>query len=397
MVVAARNRGIDMRTRKPKHTRKKKIFHYFDYTLLAILIFLVCFGLIMLYSTSAYNGQVDYGDSFYYFKKQAIITLGCFAVLFFVIRIDYHYYARISKWIFAFSILLMALVQTSLGQEVNGARRWLRIPGIPQFQPSEMAKIAVILFIPVIICKMGKEITTLSGLIRVLAYGAFASGCVFILTENLSTAIIVMGITVAMTFVVYPKIAPFLITGICGLSVIGIVVMVVSLTAGNSDSFRMQRILVWLKPENYASGDGYQVLQALYAIGSGGLFGKGLGNSTQKLGVIPEVQNDMILSIICEELGVFGAILVLALFAFLLYRLLFIAQNAPDLYGSLIATGIFAHIALQVILNVGVVCTLIPNTGITLPFISYGGTSVVFLIAEMGIALGISRTIVFEE
>lgn len=134
-------------------------------------------------------------------------------------------------------------------------------------------------------------------------------------------------------------------------------------------------------------------MQGLYAIGSGGFFGKGLGNSTQKLGVIPEVQNDMILSIVCEELGVFGAIVILVLFGLLLYRLMFIARNAPDLYGSLIATGIFAHIALQVILNIAVVTNLIPTTGITLPFISYGGTSILFLMTEMGIALGISRKI----
>ena len=138
-------------------------------------------------------------------------------------------------------------------------------------------------------------------------------------------------------------------------------------------------------------------MQGLYAIGSGGFFGKGLGNSTQKLGVIPEVQNDMILSIVCEELGVFGAIVILVLFGLLLYRLMFIARNAPDLYGSLIANGIFAHIALQVILNIAVVTNLIPTTGITLPFISYGGTSILFLMTEMGIALGISRKIKLSD
>ena len=140
----------------------------------------------------------------------------------------------------------------------------------------------------------------------------------------------------------------------------------------------------------------YQVKQGLYASGSGGFFGKGLGNSTQKLGVIPEAQNDMILVVICEELGVFGAIVILVLFGLLLYRLMFIAKNAPDLYGSLIATGIFAHIALQVILNIAVVTGLLPTTGITLPFISYGGTAILFLLAEMGIALGISRKIRLE-
>ena len=164
-------------------------------------------------------------------------------------------------------------------------------------------------------------------------------------------------------------------------------------TSGN---FRLRRILVWLNPEKYASEGGYQIMQALYAIGSGGFFGKGLGNSAQKM-IIPEVQNDMILSIICEELGIFGGIFVLILFGYLLYRLFFIAQNAPDLFGSLIVTGIFIHIALQVILNIAVVLNLMPNTGVTLPFISYGGTSIVFLMLEMAIALSVARQIKFQE
>ena len=180
------------------------------------------------------------------------------------------------------------------------------------------------------------------------------------------------------------------------MGVILIAVQIMGRVLVTSENFRMRRILVWLAPEDHAAEGGYQIMQALYAIGSGGFFGKGLGNSAQKM-IIPEVQNDMILSIICEELGVFGAILVLVLFGMLLYRLLFIAQNAPDIYGSLIVTGIFAHIALQVILNVAVVINLIPTTGITLPFISYGGTSILFLTIEMGIALGVSRKIKFED
>ena len=182
---------------------------------------------------------------------------------------------------------------------------------------------------------------------------------------------------------------------IAALAVIG--VMILSKTLETSSSFRIRRILVWLHPEDYASGDGHQTLQALYAIGSGGIFGRGLGNSIQKLGSVPEAQNDMIFSIICEELGLFGALLVLVLFGYLLYRLFFIAQNAPDLFGSLLVTGIFIHIALQVIFNIAVVLNLMPNTGVTLPFISYGGTSIMFLMIEMGLALGVARKIRFLE
>ncbi len=202
--------------------------------------------------------------------------------------------------------------------------------------------------------------------------------------------------TCIMVFVVHPKTKPFIAIVIAGLAVILVGVKILGMALATSENFRLRRILVWLNPEEHASEGGYQIMQALYAIGSGGFFGKGLGNSAQKM-IIPEVQNDMILSIICEELGVFGAIIVLVLFGMLLFRLLFIAQNAPDLYGSLIVTGIFAHIALQVVLNVAVVINLIPTTGITLPFISYGGTSILFLMAEMGIALGVSQRIKISE
>ena len=224
--------------------------------------------------------------------------------------------------------------------------------------------------------------------------GLVAAGAVYYLTDNLSTAIIVAGITAGLIFVVHPKKKPFLIA-VCIAALL--MFLGVQFILANADSlaesgFRMQRVLSWLKPEEYAADGSYQVTQALYAIGSGGVFGKGLGNSTQKM-VIPEVQNDMILSIVCEELGIFGALVVLFLFAFLLYRLLFIAQNAPDMYGSLVASGIFMHIALQVIFNVMVVTKVMPTTGITLPFVSYGGTSILFLMAEMGIALNISRSI----
>ena len=312
--------------------------------------------------------------------------------------IDYHVWAKFAKKIYVFSLILMALVQTPLGKEVNGAKRWLRLPMNQQFQPSEFAKIAIILFIPVAICYMGKKIHTLEGVIRVLFWGALSAACVFFLTENLSTAIIVFGISYLVVFIVYPNKILLLIPVVAGVAMIVLIPLVLGplVRAGDFDgNFRLGRILVWLDPEKYSSGIGYQVVQGLYAIGSGGFFGKGLGNSAQKQ-FIPEAQNDMILSIICEELGVFGAIMVLVLFGLLLYRLMVIAQNAPDMYGALIASGIFAHIALQVILNVAVVVNLIPNTGITLPFISYGGTSVLFLMAEMGLALGISRKIKLE-
>ena len=392
MVKENKKRSTNTRVKKKEHS-----IAYFDYSLLAILICLICFGLVMLYSTSSYSAMMKQnGDSLFYFKRQVLFCIVGLIGMWIVSRIDYHWYFERSKFFYFISIFMMFLVKTPLGKEVNGAKRWIKLPFGQQLQPAEIAKIAIILFIPALICTMGREIKTLEGIAKVLAWGAFSAAVVFIITENLSTAIIVMGITCIMIFVVHPKTRIFIIIAV-GIILIGIVgARVLGMAMETSGNFRLRRILVWLNPEKYASEGGYQIMQALYAIGSGGFFGKGLGNSAQKM-IIPEVQNDMILSIICEELGVFGAIMVLILFGMLLYRLLFIAQNAPDLYGSLVVSGIFAHIALQVILNVMVVINCIPTTGITLPFISYGGTSVLFLMAEMGLALGVSSKIKIAE
>lgn len=377
---------------KRKRTREKEKLYY-DYDLLLVIIFLMCFGLVMLYSSSAYSAQVDYKNDMFFFTRQAMIGIIGFIVMFIVSKIDYHLYGAYAKELFWFSMFLMALVQTPLGKTVNGARRWIRLPGGLSLQPAEFTKIAVILFIAYEICLLGQKAKKWDGIKILLGYGLVATLGVFLLTDNLSTAIIVFAITCILIFVVHPKTKPF-VAGVIVAGIVGIIgIIFLKYTLAKSDNFRMRRIIAWLNPEANADTDSYQFLQGLYAIGSGGFFGKGLGNSTQKLHAIPEAQNDMILAVICEELGVFGAIIILCLFAFMLYRLLFIARNAPDLYGALIATGIFAHIALQVTLNIGVVTGLLPTTGVILPFISYGGTAIVILLAEMGIALGISSKI----
>ena len=369
---------------------------YFDFDLLLIVIFLMCFGLVMLYSTSAYSAQIDFDNDMYYFSKQALIGLVGIAVMFIVSKIDYHIYGAFATEIFALSMILMALVKSPLGVTANGARRWIQLPGNLTLQPAEITKIAVILFISYVLCRLGKKASSMKGIILVFVFGAIASGGVLFLTDNLSTAIIVMAITCVLIFVIHPKTKPFLVSLGIVAAAAAAVIAILSVTAANSKNFRLQRIISWLNPEASADSGSFQVMQGLYAIGSGGFFGKGLGNSTQKLGILPEAQNDWILVIICEELGVFGVLVILCLFGFLLYRLMFIAQNAPDLYGSLIAAGIFVHIALQVILNIAVVTGILPSTGIILPFISYGGTAILFLMAEMGIALGISRRIRLE-
>lgn len=370
---------------------------FYDYNLLAAVILLTCFGLVMLYSTSAYEAQLQFkGDDMYYFRRQAIISAVAIFGAVFISRWDYHALIPVSGLAYLLALVLMAMVKwTPFGVEVYGARRWLKL-GI-QFQPSEIAKIAVIIYLPVVIIKMGRQIKIWKAFWVLLGLGGLQALAAFKLTDNLSTGIIIGGIAMALIFISSPKTKEILLMGGGVAAVAAVIISYMGLAMTTSKDFRIRRILAWLHPEENMSGGGYQVMQALYAIGSGGFFGKGLGNSAQKLGTIPEAQNDMIFSIVCEELGVFGAVLLLLMFGYLLYRLFFIAQNAPDLYGTLVVSGIFAHIALQVILNICVVLNLMPTTGITLPFVSYGGTSILFLMAEMAIALSVSRQIKFKN
>ena len=365
---------------------------YYDYNLVAAIILLTCFGLVMLYSTSAYTSTIKYVDDMFFFKKQAAISFVCIAGALFISMFDYHILARFTGVLYGVAAGSMVLVRTPLGTVSNGARRWLRIGPI-QFQPAEIAKIAVIVCLSYMIVHMGKKMNSLKACMTLGAMGTFLALLAYVCTDNLSTAIIIFCITVGMIFVAHPKTRIFLILVAVAIAFLAILVFVIGQSVKETDDFRLNRIIAWLHPENATGTAAYQTIQALYAIGSGGFLGRGLGNSIQKLGSVPEAQNDMIFSIICEELGIVGGVILLLLFGYLLYRLCFIAQNAPDLFGSLIVSGIFIHIALQVILNIAVVVNLMPNTGVTLPFISYGGTSIMFLMAEMGLALSVSKQI----
>lgn len=368
---------------------------YYDYNLIAVIVLLVGFGLVMLYSTSSYTAEMKFNDDMYFFRRQAFFSAVCIlAAIGFSRILNYHILWNLSTLIYLASLVLMAMVHSPIGRTINGARRWLYFGPI-SFQPAELAKVAVIVYIPMMIVKKGRSFRTLRDVIPPFAAGLIQALAAYIFTSNLSTALIILIISVIMIFVAHPKTAPFLIAAGAALGVAAIAVILVA--NGFGGGFRARRVLVWLHPDEYASEGGYQIMQALYAMGSGGIFGKGLGNSTQKLGAVPEASNDMVFSIICEELGIFGGIIIVLLFIYLLYRLFFIAQNAPDLYGSLMVTGIFAHIAVQVILNLSVALNLIPTTGITLPFISYGGTSVVFLMVEIMLALAVSGQIRFKQ
>ena len=370
---------------------------YFDYNLLIIVIFLVSFGLVILYSASAYSSQLMHGDNMYIFSRQARISLVSFGIMLLLALVSYHFYARLAWLIYFFALFLMALVQSPLGVEVNGARRWLAVAGDITIQPSEFSKLALIIFLSYLICSYGKKAHTFAGTVRIFFAGAVMAAAVLFLTENFSTSVIIVAITVGLYFVIHPRYKLFAFSAVLGGIIIWAALRFLSTVGPMSDDFRMRRILTWLDPEGQREAGAFQVTQGLYAIGSGGFWGRGLGSGTQKLGAIPEVHNDMILAVIAEELGIFGVLILLLMFGMLLYRLMFIAQNAPDLFGSLLATGIFLHIAVQVIINVAVVTNLLPTTGITLPFISFGGTSILFLMAEMGVALGISRRIVLTE
>jgi cell division protein FtsW len=261
-------------------------------------------------------------------------------------------------------------------------------------QPAEVAKVATIIFTATMIIKLKKSLVTPKGYATALAFPTILAGMVYVITRNLSSAIIIMGITVVMTFVSTPGYKRYIIVAVTGLILVTVLVLIIANSSQTSGmNYRFERVLAWLDPVAHASGKGFQTLQALYAIGSGGIFGKGLGESMQKMGFIPEAQNDMIFSIICEELGLFGAIAVMLMFLLLIWRLMVIANNASDMFGALLVIGVMGHIAIQVILNIAVVTNTIPNTGITLPFISYGGSAVIIQLAEMGIALNVARNI----
>ncbi|MCD8077496.1 MAG: putative lipid II flippase FtsW [Lachnospiraceae bacterium] len=377
--------------------RKKRGTYFFDYTLLFLIIFLSCFGLVMIYSASYYTAQLNLGDGAYYVKKQATILLGGFVAMYVVSRFDYHWYVKLAPLAWALALILMILVNfTPFGIERNGKKRWLGYGSTTLFQPTEFVKIALIVVTAVLIVRLVRYLDRWQSIVIFCAVTLPLGGLV--LMNNLSSGIIVCGIVVAMYFVASREKKRFLIAAIVVIALgVAAVLMADKLVDWNIlEEYQGSRILVWQNPEEYPTSGGYQVLQGLYAIGSGGFFGKGLGNSVQKLGFVPEAQNDMIFSIICEELGLFGAICVILLFLFMLYRFMVIANNAPDLLGSMLVVGVMAQIALQVFMNIAVVTNFMPNTGVSLPFISYGGTSLLFLMVEMGMVLGVSRRIRFE-
>lgn len=381
--------------RRLRHREQTEYF--FDYSLLFIVIFLLGFGLLMIYSASSYTALEEYGDAGRYLKRQLIAVVIGLIGMTIVANIDYHFWAKFYVLGYIISAAAILVVLTPLGIESHNARRWFKIPGIGlQVQPAEIAKLCMILFLAVMVCKMGKSVSKWRGFIIMMAIPVPIAAEIYLVTSNLSSALIVMAISFLMVFVASRDYKKFvLMAGAGAAAVAGVVYYAVQSynNSGETGSFRLKRIVAWLHPETQAQDTGYQTIQGLYAIASGGIWGKGLGQSMQKLKYLPESQNDMIFSIICEELGLFGAVAVILMFILLIWRMMIIANNATDLFGGMLVVGVIAHIAVQALMNIAVVTNTMPNTGVSLPFISYGGSSVMFLLIEIGLVLSVAKHI----
>ncbi len=364
----------------------------YDYTLLFTVIFISCIGLLMVYSASSYVAYTKFGSSFYFFSRQIRWMLCGIAVMLLVSKLDYHILLKLAVLAIVTAFILMLLVNyTPFGVELNGKKRWFGIGGHSLFQAAEVVKISIIVGLAAFINKVGKKVDVPP--VSLITFLIVAPLSLLVMDNNLSTGIILLGIGFVMVCVASQYKKLYIILSLVGIGVVTVGVFFGDwlVKIGVLKDYQFERIYVWLDPEAYALEGGHQVLQGLYAIGSGNFFGKGFGKSLQKLGFVPEAQNDMIFSIICEELGIIGAVAIIAIFIYMIFLFFRIAINAPDLFGTMLTVGVMAHIAIQVILNVAVVTNTIPNTGVTLPFISYGGTSIVFLFIELGIVLSVSN------
>ena len=353
-----------------------------DPIILLSLIILVTFGVIMVFSASYYVGKTKFDDILYFLKRQGSFAIIGFASLFVITTIDWKLFKRFSKIIFIISNIMLILV-VFLGENINGAKRWLELGPI-KFQPSEVAKVGLILYLSKYISDNKNILDTWEGFIKCCIIVAIPTALVLI--ENTSTAIIMGVIGMSIIFVASPTIKYFL--PIIAAAILGLAAIIMF-----GDPFRMARVQAWLDPfaEGVKTDKGYQTVQSLYAIASGGFFGLGIGQSRQKLGFIPEAQNDIIFSVICEELGLAGAIIFILLFAMIIWRGYITAIRSPKSYMSYVCVGITTMIAVQVIINIAVVTNTMPNTGIPLPFVSYGGTSLLIMMACTGIILNFSR------
>lgn len=360
-----------------------------DITLVFTILFLIVFGIIMIYSSSYYASYETYGNHIEFLKKQTLWCAIGVLSMYLVSQIPYKFITQFWILIYGTSIVCLILV-LFIGDEINGARRWLDLK-IIGFQPSELAKLATIIAVAVAITSTQKYIANLK--VFLLNMLIVLLPTILVGRQNLSTAFVVFAIGSSMVFLALPNlktIFKFMILP-CGV-LVGLFLVFKNVSSFFIKGYQMGRWETFVNgPWSDPQGKGYQTIQSLYAVGSGGLFGKGLGYSMQKNGFIPEAHNDIIFSIVCEELGLFGAIALILLFILLIWRCMVIASKAKNILGLLIVSGVMVQIAIQVIINIAVVTNSMPTTGMPLPFISYGGSSLLFLMIEMGLVLNVSR------
>lgn len=357
--------------------------HAPDYVLFLTTIALLTIGLIMVYSASEAWASYRFDDAFFFAKRQLFFAGVGVVVMIFIMNVDYWTWRTWSKLILIICFILLVIVLIpGVGLVRGGARSWLGV-GAFSIQPSEFMKMAMIAFLAKYLSENQKRIVSFKkGLIPSLSLVMLAFGMIM-LQPDLGTGAVMVGTCVAMIFVAGAKISHFV-----GLAMVGVAGFV-GLIA--SAPYRIKRITSFLDPWSDPLGSGFQIIQSLYAIGPGGLMGMGLGESRQKYFYLPEPQTDFIFAILAEELGFIGGLFVIILFGIMLWRGIKIALGAPDLFGSFLAVGIIGMIAIQVMINIGVVTGLMPVTGITLPFLSYGGSSLTLMLVAVGVLLNISR------
>lgn len=373
------------------HPLKNKLRNrsHIDYTFLFAIVLMVCVGMVMLLSASTPAARSKYGDSYYFFNKQLLFVAIGFVGMIIISHIDYKIYKKYAPYIFGISLFLIVIVAIpGIGRKLNGSRRWLPLPGF-NFQPSELMKVSIAILFASWIEEGRGNIKTIYG--SRMYYAVIAVVSVFMLLEpHLSGTIVIAGIGMVVMVAAGTPVKPLAIAApVVGCVGIGAIALF--------DAGRLARLMRFLDPFSDLQHTGYQISQALYAIGSGGIFGRGLGRSIQKYSYLPEPYNDFIFAVVCEELGLIGATLIIGLFAFLIYRGMKVAFSAPDKFSALLVTGIVAQVAIQTIFNIAVATSSIPNTGVSLPFFSYGGTAIMVLLFEMGIILNISRYSVKKE
>lgn len=355
-----------------------------DSALIIVTFILLGLGLIMVFSSSYHQGMNRHNDSLYFLKRQGIFAVVGLVAMYICSNFNFWQWKRFIMLFFILNFALLGMVLIpGVGVDIQGAQRWINL-GFMRFQPSDFTKFALIVFAANYLTKKERLVNFMFGVLPLLGVVGLSLGFIM-LQPDLGTVIAIAGTMGVMLFAAGAKM--IYLIGLASLSIPGVWVLI------KAAPYRMQRLITFLDPWQDPTGSGWQVIQSLYGVAGGGLLGVGLGNSRQTMGFLPEPQNDFIFAVICEELGFLGASFVLFLFAILVWRGFDIAMKINDTFGSFLAMGLTSMIAVQVIINVGVVTSSMPTTGITLPLISYGGTSLVIILASIGIILNISRYI----